>query len=61
MKASDRNQINMFSTESWTPSYPPSLDVRGNMIRANPIGIRSMPDVNEQWTDKRLWRFRTNY
>jgi hypothetical protein len=27
----------------------------------NPIGVRSMPDVIEQWTDKHLWRFRTRY
>jgi hypothetical protein len=27
----------------------------------NPIGIRSMPDVIERWTDKQLWRFRTNH
>jgi hypothetical protein len=27
----------------------------------NPIGIRSMPDVIEHWTDKQLWRFRIHY
>jgi hypothetical protein len=27
----------------------------------NPIGIGSMPDVIEQWTDKQLWRFRIHY
>ena len=27
----------------------------------NPIGLRSMPDVIDQWTDKQLWRFRIRY
>jgi uncharacterized protein YneF (UPF0154 family) len=27
----------------------------------NPIGVRSMPDVIEQWTDKQLLRFRVHY
>jgi hypothetical protein len=27
----------------------------------NPIGLRSMPEVIDQWTDKQLWRFRIRY
>ena len=34
---------------------------KDNKNMPNPLGVRSMPDIIEQWTDKQLWRFRINY